>query len=236
MNSEARRVLVVDDDDDTRHNVRDILEDIGYEVDLAADGAAALKMAASTDYDIALLDYMMPGMNGVELYRQLHRLQPELVAIMITAFAGDDGVDAAYNSGAWKVLRKPIDVRSLIPIMDEALRQPIVLVVDDDEEFCENLWQTLRHHDYRVDLAHSEDEAIRKAHQTAYSTAIVDWKLGGGDGRKVIELLRRLSPDARIVVVTGYRPANDDFEKEVGSLCYKPIDMNELLSLIAPAW
>lgn len=234
MNQEATRVLIVDDDGDIRHNVRDILEDLGYEVGLAPDGAAALELADSSDYDIALLDYMMPGMNGVELYQQLRRLQPEMVAIMITAFAGDDGVEAAYDSGAWKVLRKPIDVRSLIPMMDEALQKPVVLVVDDDEEFCENMWQTLRHHDYRVDLAHTEDEGMRKAHRTTYSTAIVDLKLGGGDGRKVVELIRQLRPDARIVVVTGYRRSLDDLEVEVGSLCYKPVDMNELLSLISP--
>ncbi|TWU01878.1 response regulator [Neorhodopirellula pilleata] len=234
MNQETTRVLVVDDDGDIRQNVRDILEDLGYEVDIAPDGATALNLAKTVDYDIALLDYLMPGMNGVELYQQLRRLQPELVAIMITAFAGDDGVEAAYDSGAWKVLRKPVDIRSLIPMMDEALQKPIVLVVDDDEEFCDNLWQTLRHHDYRVNLARSEDEGIRKAHQSTYSTAIVDLKLGGGDGRKVIDLIRRLRPDVRVVVVTGYQRSPENLEDEVGSFCFKPIDMKKLLSLISP--
>lgn len=215
-------------------NVRDILEDLGYQVDLAADGAAALHLALTQRYDIALLDYMMPGMNGVELYTQLRQTHPEIVAIMITAYAGEDGIEAAYDAGAWQVLRKPLNIASLIPLLDQAAHRPIVLVIDDDEAFCKNLWETLGNYDYRVNLAHTEAEGIRKASDAKYSTAIVDLKLGNGDGRRVIELIRQLRPEARVVLLTGVQASAAELEVEVDAMCYKPVDMTELLELIAP--
>ena len=68
-------ILVVDDEVDTCHNLSDILTDLGYRVDVAHDGISALELVRRNAYDVALLDYKMPGMDGLTLYREIKRLR-----------------------------------------------------------------------------------------------------------------------------------------------------------------
>ena len=64
-------ILCVDDDPDTCASMSDILTDLGYLVSVAYDGHAALQLVQQQPYGLALLDYRMPGMDGLELYRRI---------------------------------------------------------------------------------------------------------------------------------------------------------------------
>src|SRR5260221_14513241 len=87
MNKAKPSILVVDDDADTCRNLSDILTDLGYRVDTAHDGLSALTLVRQHAYDIALLDLKMPGMSGLELYREIKQLQSGTVALVVTAYA-----------------------------------------------------------------------------------------------------------------------------------------------------
>ena len=122
----AQRILIVDDDKDTLSNLSDILSDVGYETETACDGQVALEKVASlserrADIDVCLLDFRMPGMDGVELLERIRTTLPNLRAIMITAYAGDDGLKRAVAAGTWKVLKKPVDIVALLGLIDEAV-------------------------------------------------------------------------------------------------------------------
>src|SRR5262245_4860567 len=91
------RILVVDDDVDTCRNLSDILTDLGYRVDTAHDGASALELVRRHPYDVALLDLKMPGMSGLELYRQIKQLRAGTVAIIVTAYAGGSTTEEALQ-------------------------------------------------------------------------------------------------------------------------------------------
>src|SRR5688500_11666237 len=90
MSMNAPRILIVDDEPDTCANLSDILTDLGYQVDTAHDGFAALELVERNPYDIALLDLRMPGMDGLELYRRIRLASAETVAIVVTAYASSD--------------------------------------------------------------------------------------------------------------------------------------------------
>src|SRR5947209_8467154 len=94
-------LLVVDDDVDTCRNLSDILSDLGYHVDTAHDGPSALELVQKRRYDIALLDLKMPGMDGLELYRQIKKLQAGTVAMVVTAYASSATAEEALTAGAW---------------------------------------------------------------------------------------------------------------------------------------
>ncbi len=128
MSEQVHRILIVDDDQDIRANLSDILNDLGYQTDTAADGEAAIvkveQLCPNSEhcqYDLCLLDFKMPGMDGVELYEKILEYNPKLRAIMITAYAGDDGVQRAVDAGTWKVLRKPVDIQQLLGVIGEAM-------------------------------------------------------------------------------------------------------------------
>ncbi len=159
MRQEAPRILVVDDDPDIRENLSDILTDLGYHVDIASDGPSALELVDRQAYDVALLDLKMPGMDGVALYREIKKRHAGTVSMIVTAFAGAATAEEALSAGAWKVLAKPVDFPKLLQLMEEAIDQPLVLVVDDDRDLCENLWDLLRDRGFRVCLAHDLQHA-----------------------------------------------------------------------------
>jgi DNA-binding NtrC family response regulator len=232
-----KRVLIVDDDADIRFNIRDILEDLGYQTDVAADGPSALALIEQTLYDVALLDFKMPGMDGADLYREIKKRRPEIPAIMITAYAGTDGDDKAKQAGTWHVLHKPVELSELLPLVDEVSRTPVVLVVDDDHEFCETLRQILSERHFRVRLAHSQQEGLKKATGGDFDVAILDMRLGDGDGLELLEAIQMQSPQVKTILVTGHRSDVQRLQSRIellnlDSICFKPIEMDDLLGAI----
>jgi two-component system NtrC family response regulator len=115
------RILVVDDDDNLRWVVQTQLEDAGYEVDTAADGAAALTAIQASRPALVLTDLKMPGMSGLELLEKLREDEPDLPVIMITAFGTIQNAVEAVKSGAYDYLTKPIDQDDLILAIRRAL-------------------------------------------------------------------------------------------------------------------
>ena len=107
-------VLVVDDDPGMVTTLQDILSASGYAVEVAHSGTEALERVSERQPDWILLDIRMPGMNGVEAYRELERRSPDSSVIFMTAFANSDLVRQARGTGAVLVLPKPIDLERLI--------------------------------------------------------------------------------------------------------------------------
>src|SRR5262249_5042492 len=126
MNTTRASILVVDDDVDTCRNLSDILTDLGYRVDPAHDGPSALELVRQNAYDVALLDYKMPGMDGLTLYREIKRLRAGTVAIVVTAYASGATGEDALAAGAWHVLPKPVDFPRLLRLVDQAGAPPVV--------------------------------------------------------------------------------------------------------------
>lgn len=237
MMAAASSILLVDDDIDICRNMADILTDLGYHVDVANDGRNALALVRERPYDIALLDLRMPGMDGLTLYREIKKLQPGTVALLVTAYASSSATNDAVASGVWRVVPKPVDLPRLIGLIDEALEQPLMLVVDDDNDLCANLWDLLRERGYRVAVAHDGQQAGERL-RASTRVVLLDLKLPDQDGGAVFRQLRESNPEARIVLITGHRPetepAVDRLRAEgIDAVCYKPLDIPRLLGTVA---
>jgi CheY-like chemotaxis protein len=229
------RILVVDDDPDICRNLTDILADLGYEVDAATDGLSALELVRQRPYDVALLDYRMPGMDGVTLYREIKKQRAGTVSLLVTAYANPTTAEEALTAGAWKVVAKPVDFGKLLRWVDEALGQPMVLVVDDDDDLCSTLWDLLRDRGYRVCLAHGGREAAEQLKDTQYKVALIDLRIPDGNGADVFRMVRDANPQARTILITGHRSEMDDLIEQMlaegaDAVCYKPFDIPELLA------
>ncbi len=237
MTTKISSILVVDDEVDTCKNLADILTDLGYHVDVAYDGVSALELVRRKPYDVALLDLKMPGMDGLTLYREIKKLRAGTVAIVVTAYAGGDTKAEALAAGAWHVLAKPVDFPRLLGLVEEALGQPLVMVVDDDHDLCETLWDLLRERGFRVCLAHDEREAAERLADQEFKVVLIDMKLPEGDGASVYRMVRATNPQARAVFITGHRDEMDGVIKQVlregaDAICYKPFDVPTLLTTL----
>ena len=107
--ADRSRILVVDDLEDIRELLRDVLEAEGYTVDVAADATTAIAKAASDRPQVVLLDISMPGLSGISALQQLRARDPRVGVIMITG-NGDDGIARQTLAlGAFDYVPKPID-------------------------------------------------------------------------------------------------------------------------------
>src|ERR1700745_3616449 len=115
-------ILVVDDDEDTCASMSDIFLDLGYSVDMAYDGPGALQLSGRHQYRLALIDYRMPGMNGLELCRRLKNSQPSIVVALITAFSCIATTEAVAEAGVRCSLLKPLNFSVLMPLVEEIVK------------------------------------------------------------------------------------------------------------------
>jgi DNA-binding NtrC family response regulator len=234
MSAETPSVLI--DDADNCRNLADILTDMGYAVETAHDGLTALEMVRKRPYDVALLDYKMPGMTGLELYREVKRVRPGTVAVIVSAYTDAATRDAALGAGVWRVLPKPIDLPRLLGLVDEAVGPPLVLVVDDDADLCATLWDILRDWGYRVCLAGDARTAAERLKDRAYKVVLVDLRLPDADGAQVVHAVHKAAPEARAVVITGQPDSapvvQKAVEEGVEEVCHKPLDVPRLLQTL----
>jgi two-component system response regulator MprA len=119
----AIRVLVVDDDADTRRMLREALQDGGYAVDCAAHGLEALQSVQMWRPDVILLDLIMPRMHGWAFAEAYHRMPGSSAPIIAMTAAGPGALRAAATIGPTAVVLKPVDITELLDLISRhALR------------------------------------------------------------------------------------------------------------------
>jgi CheY-like chemotaxis protein len=125
----APRILIVDDEEHIRETMQMALEAAAYEVVTAADGPEGLeKFGTGSDWDLVLLDQRMPGMEGLEVLRQMRERDPAARVVMVTAYGTIDLAVDAMKSGAVDFLRKPFTpdvLRGVVKAVLSHPRQPI---------------------------------------------------------------------------------------------------------------
>jgi len=122
-NGGSLRVLVVEDDVPIGRMLASILADEGYVVDLASDGLTALGKIEAREYDLILTDLRMPELDGVGLYRELERRQPEVLrrVIVITGTSGHPEYQSFLEETKVPYLEKPFSLQALQTITRRVL-------------------------------------------------------------------------------------------------------------------
>lgn len=110
----AQRLLIADDDNEIRELLEFDLSHSGYEVDSAKDGEEALQKALRGNYDLILLDVMMPKMNGFDVCRNIRSSKPEIPILMLTAKGTITDKTQGFDSGADDYIVKPFDIQEVL--------------------------------------------------------------------------------------------------------------------------
>ena len=119
----AKRILVVDDDENILNLERTILEQKGFDVTGASGGAEALKLLAEKPFDLVLLDVMMPEVDGFAVCRKIKeddRLK-DIPVIFLTAKGGGEALAEGFESGAIMYINKPFTANKLLTIVHTML-------------------------------------------------------------------------------------------------------------------
>ncbi len=114
-------ILIADDDKVLCNNLAGILGEKGYQVVVAYNGKEAVEKAEEHIFDVLLLDMKLPFLNGLEVYRQIKPVQPNIVAIIVTGYAQEmaDLIQQTLSEEACTCLTKPLDMAQLLGLLKE---------------------------------------------------------------------------------------------------------------------
>lgn len=235
--SDTPTVLVVDDNEDLLTTFSLILKRRGFHVETAENGASAVNKSREQQFDVTLMDIVMPGMNGVDAFRKIREMHPGATVIMMTAYSEEELIQIARDEGAHCVVHKPIRIDQLIEIIKEASASQPILIVDDNADICQTLTRALALQGHQVLTAGSGEEAIIIARENACEIAFIDVKLPNIDGLETFLRLKEIRPDILTIMMTGFRnevkDALDKAQAASAITClYKPFDPSEATDLV----
>ena len=119
----AKHILIVDDEEDHRMLMADLLESKGFSTSTAENARQALAKLSNQPVDLVITDFMMPEMNGLELIRAMARRpwQNMIPVILVTANRRENLDELARSAGAFTTLFKPYDTRNLLSLVHSAI-------------------------------------------------------------------------------------------------------------------
>jgi len=146
------KILVVEDEQQVASFIKQGLEEQSFNVDVAYDGSIGKRLALSRDYDVVLLDIVIPGINGFDLCRELKNEKPRLPILMLTTLGTTNDKVEGFESGADDYLLKPFEFAELIARIRALTRRPSMVNT--------SLNNILRFEDLRLD---TERKVARRA-------------------------------------------------------------------------
>ncbi|MBW2714302.1 MAG: sigma-54-dependent Fis family transcriptional regulator, partial [Deltaproteobacteria bacterium] len=117
------RLLVVDDEQSMREFLEIFFRKEGFEVQVASSVDEALAFFDACEFDVVISDIQMPERTGIELLKEVQRLSPETVVIMITAFSTTETAIDAMKLGAYDYITKPFKVDAIRLVVEKALEK-----------------------------------------------------------------------------------------------------------------
>ncbi|HUU02721.1 MAG TPA: response regulator [Myxococcota bacterium] len=123
MRTRAVRILVLDDDPETLEVYRFILVKEGYDVEVATSPQTGLKLLEKRQFNILLLDLVMPGMSGIEVLEKVREKDKDLAIVVLTGYASVETAVASLKGGVSDYIEKPIDQRKLVETLKKVVEE-----------------------------------------------------------------------------------------------------------------
>ena len=121
----SKKILVVDDDQSILSIFEYILQEAGYVTETAADGYEAIqKVKTLTDIDLMFMDVKMPGLSGIDAFKEIQKINPRLLVVMMTGYSVDELLKEAFELGAYGVIYKPFDMEEVLSIIEKIFNLP----------------------------------------------------------------------------------------------------------------
>ena len=192
-NMQILSILVVEDGHSQREILRDFLRDEGHDVSEAESGEKALKQLREDYFDLLLIDYKMPGMDGMELLKRVKRINPEVDVIMMTSYGTVETAVQAMKAGAVDYVTKPIELDELLILIDRISERRILL--KENEILRDELGRKGVTANDIIFRSPAMNEVINLAGRVATSKATVLIQGESGTGKELVaRLIHALSP------------------------------------------
>ncbi len=195
-------VLIVEDGQSQREMLRDFLRSENHSVTEAENGEKAIKTILIGHFDLILLDYKMPGMDGLQVLKEVKRINPEIDVVIITAYGTIETAVEALKAGAIDYITKPVDLDELLILVNRISERR--QLIQENKLLKEDLNRQGVTSDKIIYKSQQMAEIINMAGRIAASKASILIQGESGTGKELLaRLIHQLSPRARksIVVV-----------------------------------
>ena len=233
------KILVVDDDVDVADSLADVLELKGHDVTTVYDSGEAVKVFTREKFDVAFMDVMMPGKNGVESFLEIRKAKPDARVVMMTGFSVQHLLDQALEQGAAGVLHKPVAVDDILAMLDDLQRpsetKALVLVADSGADFAEDLRQRVLERGHAARIAKTGQEAFAILQDEPLDLMILELDLPVISGLEVYYEMKRLGRLVPTIILGAGPKDHGDVERclrdpAVSGILFKPFDPSVLMS------
>ena len=231
------RILVVDDNVDLADSICDALEMEDYLVDTVYDAESALEIFRKNKYDIAFLDVKLPGMNGVDCFMEMEKIQPDCKVVIMTGYRMEELIQQAIDHGALKVMHKPFEMEEVLSLVEEVKPDGIVLVVDDNPSFVESVEEILTTAGYSICTAYNGEDAINEMMNREVDLLLLDLRLPIMSGLEVYLKLKEMNRIVPTIIISAYCDEEEEAISQLRSLkvtgiLSKPFEPEHLLNIL----
>jgi DNA-binding NtrC family response regulator len=234
-----RRALVVDDDRSLVRTLADVLRFKGWQVSSAYTGIDAVNAVAREEFDVVIMDYKMPGTDGVSAFRAIRTFRPNVRVVLMSAYIGYDVAAQAEREGVLKVMSKPVDITALLRVLTESLtRARPILLIDTDTPFLKSLAEVLALRGFDAVGAENYDDAMKLLKERT-PTAVLMHLHGrnGSSPRDFVSRMKEQSPSAALVLYSG-KPGAEEEAREwlrpgwMHAYLQKPFEVEEVAGVL----
>ena len=228
-------ILVVDDDMDNAASLTELFEMEGHRVTVVHSGEDAIEAYRTVQFDIAFMDVMMPGKNGVDSFLEIKKLKPQARIYMMTGYSVDQLLRQAIDHGAMGVFSKPVDIEKVLTVLKDISPSGIALIAEDDPEFGPMLKSFIAAAGKNCALVTNGQDALDAMRRGGVSVLILDLKMPLIDGIGVYTTLRKEGRMVPTIIITGngaeYADTLDALrDVAVTGILNKPFDPVDLLA------
>lgn len=239
-------LLIVDDEQNLVGLFQRVLRLKGYEIEIATTGYEAIEKAKKNQFDLCLLDIILPDISGVEVFLKIKEISPNTRVIMMTGFAVEELIEQAINNGAYACIHKPFDIDKILEIIEETLKSQkrIILIADNVENVRKKIISLLKNRcstsdrKFLICEAISGNEVLEKVARRHYDIILLDYGLPDMNGIQVFLEAKKINPDIPdiVVILMLDSPLNDIINDALISGFYgwlkKPVEQDDLFKLI----
>jgi CheY-like chemotaxis protein len=225
-------ILVVDDDEDNANSLGELFELEGHRATVVHSGEAAIDAFRERQFDVAFMDVMMPGKNGVESFLEIRRLCPDARVYMMTGYSVEQLLRQAMDNGALGVMSKPLEPAKVLGLLSEIGGNGIMVVADDDPAIGSELERMIAGAGRPCHLVHDRSDALTRP--MGSEILIFDLKTPLIQGVEVYSELKRAGRAAPTIIITASGPQYRDTidamrDVAITGILNKPFDPMSLL-------
>ena len=230
-------ILLVDDNKDMIETLSDILTDMEYCVETADNGLEAIKKIKAHKFDAVLLDIKMPGINGVETYREIKKIRPDAVVMLMTAQSVEELVAEALEEGAYGIMYKPIDAIKVVKFIENSKKGALILFIDVDLSTSQKLVDDLKERRYCIAQTRSGEKAKKIVQRMNVDMIFIEVNMPIMNGLEIYLALRKIRSDVKVVMTTNYREGLESLIDQAicqgAYVCiYKPFEVEKVTKLL----